>query len=141
MKKLGFILIQIFILFVFSGCTQNNTQTTDPISVSIQQLGKKDSVIKITNKDELNIILKLIQSIRWTSNTPMPTVPKENGIIIFQYQTYNENNKLSDGNPYKIWINDDNSITVESFKGKIGTISKEEMAKYDVLFKYIKIKR
>jgi hypothetical protein len=142
MKKLLLLLLQVFILFVFVGCTSSvtNIQTKEPISVTIQQLGKTEKTIKITDNDDLNLIFDCIQSVKWTSNVPLPSVPKEDGYVTFQYNTYDKDNKLSDDNPYKVWVNGDRSITIESFRGKVGTISKEEMTKYELIFKYLETK-
>lgn len=142
MKKLSLLSVLILILFISAGCTpsQNNTQTKEPISVTIQQPGKTEELIKIKDKNELNLIFNCIQSIKWTSDVTLSFAQKVDGYIIFQYNTYDKDNKLSDDNPYKVWINGDKSITIESSRGKVGTISKEEATKYTSLYKYFETK-
>lgn len=138
MKKIAKLIMLLMVFATFAGCAlpSDFTPTIEPISVVIKQQRMPKKLLRIKDKDELNLISELIQSIDWVAEDPMSPVSRQNGYIIFQYRSRATDNLFSADNPYKIWIHEDKSVTIENAKGKRGTLNKEDALRFASIYAY-----
>lgn len=104
-----------FFIIILVGCTTDETEKLTRIDIQNFDIeGTTVNQHMVTDEDELNDITDVLNEVKWSPNTEAEMARKEDVKVTFFY-TFNKNmpERLF---VYRVWFNDDASVTLISNK-------------------------